>query len=1399
MNRHGILLIVSTLVVLGFQPVDAQENLAEQVSQIFQAHCMNCHGAQGTFKETLLIDRESLIESGTVIPGDPLNSEFYRRITENTVGKPQMPLGTPPLSAAAIDTVRRWILAGAPDWDVVRAVNFITPVTQLTRLRDHLSALPAFDRPYARYFSMTHLYNAGEGTETLHLYRTALSKLINSLSWGSNVINPVAIDPEETLFYIDLRDYDWDRSEAWRDIEAVYPYRIDYDAEADPLLFEKLTVLRENTETDVPFVHVDWFLATASLPPLYHSILGLPETDRELERSLGIDVARNLRSAPGVRVWRAGFNDSGVSNHNRVVERHKSPHGAYWKSYDFAGSSGKQNVYTHPLSFQPDGGEIVFHLPNGLQAYLIVDADGTRIDVAPTSIVSNPQASFPEVHNGLSCIGCHTEGMKPFTDTVRASILGEKNPAYDKEQALRLYVEKTVIDPWVAKDAAQFRDALEATGAVFGGLVEPVSFAHEAFIGPVSASHAAAAVGLETETFLNEIREKSSLQSLGLLSLDGEGGNVKRDAWTNGFSEVISALNSPDTSITEDIERPVRPTTLGGVYIPDANLRRVIEATLGKAPGDVITSEDIARLTRMDAADKGIRDLTGLEHARQLEHIEFQHNAISDLTPLSGLTQLRNIKLRGNKITDVSPLARLVNVDWLGLEENEITDVTPLSGLVKLNGIGIDQNPVSDVSPLAEMRSLEGVSAWDTAITDFSALSVLPRLRWINFSNLSVSKLPSFKGIKNLRSLNIDNMNISDISGLAGLTSLQELRLSDSFISDVSPLAKLTRLKTLQLHGNLIGDVSPLKHLTRLEILLLQRNRIRDVSPLSGLTNLKELRLDENAISDFSPLEEFAENIVINSSNNPGRLLQGGPKITGPWLWVVLPGEGFHNGKDLLAQASGGKVTELSIATEGAKEGEPVGNQVWTSQKIDPNDHNTAKLVRALGIDDSHQQRVMYGSIILHSRREQQTTMFAGSDNAHKVYLNGTLVNEELSNAWAWDYQQSFPVRLKQGRNVLFVAVFDYEGGWSGAAHFGFAPDTEYTVLPPGARFTFSVKDTPIEVGDTFTVHLDAANVTNFAGWSADLIFDPAVLKVNNVRAGNFLKQGGGRTYFPKPTIDNTAGRVSGLNTARTSEGGVSGEGRLLSVTFTAKAMGESIVVLRNFRAGSSTGEVIVAAPPEIRVGVGGVSETFAAWDVNADGITDGTDVVLVTESLGQSPPENPRTDVNGDGVVDGADLAIVAAHLGEGAAAAAPFADPQLLGLTPESVEAVLDRLRAADDGSLTFRRGITTLEALYAIFVPQATVLLANYPNPFNPETWIPYHLAPAADVRLHIYTADGHLVRTLSLGDQPAGIYSDRSRAAYWDGRNAVGEPVASGVYFYTLTAGDFTATRKMLIRK
>ena len=200
--------------------------------------------------------------------------------------------------------------------------------------------------------------------------------------------------------------------------------------------------------------------------------------------------------------------------------------------------------------------------------------------------------------------------------------------------------------------------------------------------------------------------------------------------------------------------------------------------------------------------------------------------------------------------------------------------------------------------------------------------------------------------------------------------------------------------------------------------------------------------------------------------------------------------------------------------------------------------------------------------------------------------------------------------------------------------------------------------------------------------------------------------------------------------------------------------------------------------------------------DVNGDGLINIQDLVMVASQLGQTG-EN-KADVNGDGFVNIQDLVLVAAAFSN-ASAAPTIRRNASKHLTPEVVQQWLDAAKRLVRTDPTAQRGIAVLETLLAALTPKKTALLPNYPNPFNPETWIPYQLAKRVDVSISIYSADGKLVRTLKLGQRVAGVYESRNRAAYWDGRNAVGEKVASGLYFYTLTAGDFTATCKMLIRK
>ena len=1361
--------VVFMCIALGYSSAEGQQNIAEQTHVIFEQNCLNCHGEHGAFTEEIIIDHTALIEIGAVVAGKPGASSLYQRLIEKRVER-RMPLGQPPLSVAAINIIRQWILAGAPNWETPKEDSpFITRQEMLGTIEKHINSLAPFDWSFARYFTLTHLYNAGETPEALHAYQRALSKLVNSLSWGREVIRPQPIDPQATIFYIDLRDYEWEiGTNRWTQIEAVYPYGIEFNAPTRTSLHKKLANLREKMKCEVPFVDVDWFLATASLPPLYHDILGLPETDRELEARLEVNVVENLRNAAGRRVWRAGFNDSGVSNHNRVVERHTSRYGAYWKSYDFAGSVGTQNIFTHPLSFEHDGGEIIFNLPNGLQAYYLADAGGRRLDAAPINIVSNPAASDPTVRNGLSCIGCHTEGMKDFEDQVRGVVMKNPKPPFDKDRALRLYTEQAMMDALLDEDTARYREALEAAGGIFGG-IEPVQRFYEAFWRPLDADHAAAAVGLQTSVFLKKIQQNVGLKNLGLLVL--ESGTMKRDAWTSKFREIVFALDFPEQSVTTPVVSQTERIPSAFVHIPDPNLRAVIAETLGKARGAQITAEEMATLERLRAENKGISDLTGLAFAKNLTVLLIGYNPLSDLSLLASLKNLREIWFQDTEVSDLSPLASLRALEVINASSTRITSLAPLAGLKNLQKLDTIHSDISDLSPLAGLTNLTRLRLYDCKATDLSPLKGLKKLKWLGLTHTD---------------------HISDLSPLSGLTDLEHLALSDTEISDISALSGLVNLQTL----------------------ILNQNRIVDVSPLASLGNLKNLQLHENNITDLSALDGIREHIeVFTWFGNPA-FPEGGPNIEGPWLWLTLPVKVDEDVPltDYLAKASNNKSTEQQVATLGASEGTVIENSVWSVGMLAPYNPNNFKgnktnLRRLLDSQDAiapniyGQQFVVYGSMTVYSPRIQQTHIFIGTSGGQKVYLNGKLVHEDYTDyafgAHNVGYRTLFPITLQKGKNVLLVRLGELKVHydlWS--LFFGFEPGTEYTISNPGVGYTFS--DATLHMGDTFTLAINAENVHDLAGWQFDITFDPVVFEAIAVSEGDFLNPEGDAAFFQKGRIDNARGKITKLSSVRLSEAGVSGTGTLLSMKFTAKTAGETLLKLENFQLAAITGASIAAGPHEVLITVAG---ELATGDVNRDGQVSILDMVLVARQFGKTVSANSEIDVNGDGVISILDLIVVASHLGESTAAAAPaiLAQNSIHDFNPAMIQAWIEQAELENDGSVTFQHGIAKLQKLLVSLIPEETVLLANYPNPFNPETWIPYELSEPADVVLTIYAIDGQLVRTLALGHQSAGVYQSRSRAVYWDGRNEVGESVASGIYFYTITAGGFTATRKMLIRK
>ena len=203
---------------------------------------------------------------------------------------------------------------------------------------------------------------------------------------------------------------------------------------------------------------------------------------------------------------------------------------------------------------------------------------------------------------------------------------------------------------------------------------------------------------------------------------------------------------------------------------------------------------------------------------------------------------------------------------------------------------------------------------------------------------------------------------------------------------------------------------------------------------------------------------------------------------------------------------------------------------------------------------------------------------------------------------------------------------------------------------------------------------------------------------------------------------------------------------------------------------------------------------SYATYDVNKDGAVDNTDAGLVIDALGTN---NARYDVNGDGAVDFLDVVLVFDNRDDNVAGAPTIVGMKLSAIQIDIIQGQIDLLIATNDRSPAAMRTLIYLQQLLVTETrPEKTQLFANYPNPFNPETWIPYELATDTHVRLTIYNTQGVVIRTLQLGHQSAGYYTGRDRAAYWDGRNALGEQVASGLYFYQLETDEMSSCGRWL---
>ena len=604
-----ILLVASGIAVCGFiapsaQPKRSTDDLAIKAQKILEKNCSKCHDRNFEFDAK---SRADIVATKKIIPGDPDGSRIIIRISKDTMP----PAGTTPRpSAEDLQVLKDWVKAGAVDWtesatikpqgDTHPTAIDVSEKQILGEIIKDLNQQPEEKRQYIRYFSSANLLRNPDTVGKIKNYETGMAKLINSLSWTPDIVSLQPFGTGNAIYRLNIHDVDWTGA-TWNRILSFYPYGFIPKNERGAV-----DQIHSLSGAAVPYVRVDWFVANASIPPLYHDILDLPKTVKGLEQKLGVDVERNQRED---KIVRAGLSNSGVSRNNRAVERHRSLYGYYYKSFDFASNEGRKNIFQFPLDFKEDGGEFIFSLPNGLQGYLIAKADGTRLDVAPSTIVRDRSGTFDDVNvtNGLSCMSCHANGMQLFPNEVRQNLDTMLKAEFDLERAKIWYPPTQTFRDIQIRDAQKFESAVVKTGSQFphNGVVpvlpqdeEPIAQVAVLYnLRPVSASYAAADCGLTVDEFKKRLNKSSDLSNRGLGLLLADNGSIKRDVWEQNFGRVVDELGIGQYIVPGHghVEKGADPRTLVRIEVRDnSNLANRIKSQVFLA---LNRSDDIRPVT----------------------------------------------------------------------------------------------------------------------------------------------------------------------------------------------------------------------------------------------------------------------------------------------------------------------------------------------------------------------------------------------------------------------------------------------------------------------------------------------------------------------------------------------------------------------------------------------------------------------------------------------------------------------------------------------------------------------------------------------------------------------------------------------------------------------------------
>jgi hypothetical protein len=514
-----------------------------------EKNCARCHqegrlsGRERpakNFGNVLKLD-ELASNASMIQPGNPYGSKLFKQIVDKEMPYDVIYEGAnvPAPSEADVKALETWIQSLGTKIAGCATRQFVGNKDIINLIAADLEKLPKQRARGTRYLTLTHLANGCTDEKAMNVYRQGAIKLVNSLSRSSDVVRLEAIDPDRSILRINIGDLGWTAAD-WDTVLASYPYNTQPETQL-------LGVLKGATDTSMPYLRADWFAATASRPPLYNKLLKLPATFQALAVEHGVDLDGNIKK---FQAQRAGFQKSGVSQNNRLIERHASKTGYFWTSYDFGGNQARQNLFEFPLGpggangFNHDGGETIFSLPNGFQGYYLNNAKGEPLAQGPTNIVRDTSRKDLAVTNGISCMGCHDQGMRKAKDEIRDSVLKGRVFSVEVRNAVeQLYPPHDKMDQIIADDAKRFADAmvragLEPTLKLNG--IEMISALAQRYDEDVDIKLAANELGMSKDEFARVSFDAD--KKLRLIIRRLEQGLVPRDQFEVTFARLSQEL-----------------------------------------------------------------------------------------------------------------------------------------------------------------------------------------------------------------------------------------------------------------------------------------------------------------------------------------------------------------------------------------------------------------------------------------------------------------------------------------------------------------------------------------------------------------------------------------------------------------------------------------------------------------------------------------------------------------------------------------------------------------------------------------------------------------------------------------------------------------------------------------